>query len=333
MREPDWGASLHKDDERVGAFSLAVQGQTRNASAAVESMLKLLLPMLGNRWRMGDPAASDVVILDAATLDGLNRQGAARPHALYVVFEESRPPPANAFGTVRRPLNSSNLIEVLHRAQAELGRRKSGDVEATIVAHRFYLDCTATRAVPASMRTAVRWVLQGRSTAATVMLLERTPVLSVLPELGFSARLDSSEIAGLIRADREVTLFTLNDQERAELTSRLRKYSRLKKLEWIYWLAGSNGELRPELDAATPYRLWRWPDFSRLPHYRADVRMASLLKADALPVGELSERAGVRIETAVNFVNACWSLGLLVPSAESGTTIRSAVNGARSTLG
>jgi len=43
--------------------------------------------------------------------------------------------------------------------------------------------------------------------------------------------------------------------------------------------------------------------------------MASLLKVDALAVRELSERSGARMETAINFLNACWSLGLLAPSA------------------
>lgn len=296
-------------------FSLAVQGQPKNVGVVVESMLKLLLPMLGNHWRIGEAATSDVVVIDAATLNELNHAGAARPSALYVVFEESTPPPANAFATIRRPLNSSGLIEVLHKAQAEFGRRKSGNADTTIVSPPPMKDSTEARGIQTSMRTAVRWVLQGRSNAVTVISPKQSRIFSVLPDLGFTSRLDSSEIAGLIRTNGQVTLLILSDREKTELLSKQRKFYPLTKLEWIYWLAGSNGELRPELNATTPYRLSRWPDFGRLPHYRADVRMASLLKADALTVRELAERAGVRIETAIHFVNACWSLGLLAPSA------------------
>lgn len=313
-------------------FSLAIQGQPKNATVAAESMLKLLLPMLGNRWGMGEASTSDVVILDAATLDDLNRTGAARPSALYVVFEGPTPPPANAFSTVRRPLNSSSLIEVLHKAQAELKRRKSANAETTIVALGFDKEPAELRGIQASMRAAVRWALQRRSTAATVMSPKKTRIFSVLPDLGFTTRLDSSEIAGLIRSNGQVTLLILNDDEKAEL-SKQRKYYPFKKLEWIYWLAGSNGELRPELNAATPYRLQRWPDFSRLPHYRADVCMASLLKADALAIRDLSERAGVRVETAINFVNACWSLGLIAsPSTRESTNPPVADPGSQSLL-
>lgn len=296
------------------AFSLAVQGQPKNVQVAVESMFGLLLPMLGKRWRMGEAASSDVVLLDAATLDELNRTGSARPTALYVVFEQSTPPPANAFSTVRRPLNSTSLIEVLHKAHAELERRASGHVPTTNIRRGADWGSPERGGIQASMRTAVRWVLQGRPTAVTVMSVKQARILSVLPELGFTTRLDSSEIADLIRSNGQVMLLTLDDKEKRELSSKQRKYYPLAKLEWIYWLAGSNGELRPELSATTPYRLSRWPDFGRLPHYRADVRMASLLKADALTVRELSERAGVRIETATNFVNACWSLGMLGPA-------------------
>jgi hypothetical protein len=297
------------------SYSLAVHGQPGNVRAAAESMLRLLRPMLGNRWRTEDATASDVVILDAASLDELNRAGAARADALYVVLEGAGVPPSNAFGTIRRPLNSSGLIEVLHMAQAELERRQGGRVEMPAVARGPGREAADRRGTDTSMRAAVRALLQDRSAAVSVLTAAQAHVLSVLPDVGFATRLDASEIAALVRSDAPVTVLALSEVQRTLLFRKQRKYYPLKKLEWIYWLAGSDGELRPELDAATPYRLSRWPDFSRLPHFRADVRMASLLKAEALAVRALSERAGVRLETAVNFVNACWSLGLLARSS------------------
>jgi hypothetical protein len=161
------------------------------------------------------------------------------------------------------------------------------------------------------MRTAVRWVLQDALRAATVMSGRDTKIFSVLPNRGFTTRLNSSELADLIRKNEPVKLLNLDEAEQAQVLSRKRNFEPLIKLEWIYCLTGSNGDLRPELNVSKPYRLRKFPDFSRLPHYRADVRMASLLKAEALTVAELAERAGVRLETACNFVNACSALGLL----------------------
>ena len=293
------------------AYSVAFQGLPKNAEASARSMLMLLLPMLGKRWQLGEASKSDVVILEAEALSELNRAGSARYVALYVVFEESAAPPANAFGTVRRPLNSSRLVEVLHKAQAELERRASGMGETTNVASRFGRDSAELSGIHTSIRTAIRWALQDRLHASTVMSRTQGRILSLLPGKGYSTRLRSSEIADLIRSNNQIIVLVLSDKERAELSNKLRTFEPLAKLEWIYWLTGSNGELRPELRVTRRYRMLRWPDFSRLPHYRADVRMASLLKADALTVGELAKRADVRLETACNFVNACWSVGVL----------------------
>jgi hypothetical protein len=133
----------------------------------------------------------------------------------------------------------------------------------------------------------------------------------VLPGRRFATRLRSSQIADLIRSNAPVIMLLLNDAERDALEERNLKTDHLGKLEWIFWRTGSNGELREGLHGSQPYRLRRWPDFSRLPHYRSDVRMAKLLRAERLTVGELAERSGVRLETSCNFVNACWSMGFL----------------------
>ena len=292
-------------------YSVAFHGLPKNAEASARSMLMLLLPMLGKRWQLGEATKSDVVILEAAALSDLARAGSARYDALYVVFEESAAPPANAFGTVRRPLNSSRLIEVLHKAQAELERRASGMGETTNVASRSGRDCAELSGIHTSIRTAIRWAMQDRLHASTVMSRTQVRILSLLPGKGYGTRLRSSEIADLIRSNNQVTMLILSEKERAELSNKLRTFEPLAKLEWIYWLTGSNGELRTELRVTKRYRMRRWPDFSRLPHYRADVRMASLLKADALTVSELAKRADVRLETACNFVNACYSVGVL----------------------
>jgi len=291
--------------------SVAFLGLPRNAEASARSMLTLLLPMLGNRWQLGEAADSDVVILDAAALAELARAGAARAGALYVVFDEAAPPPAGAFCTVRRPLNGSRLIEVLNKAQTELERAASGAGATTNVASRFGHESIEVNGIHSPMRAAIRWALQERSQASTVLSRAHERIVSVLPGKGFSTRLSASEIADLIRSNDGVILLTLNHEEQAELSSRLGGFEPMAKLAWMYWLTGSNGELRPELHVTRPYRLRRWPDFSRLPHYRADVRMASLLKVDAMTIAELARRADVRLETACNFVNACWSVGVL----------------------
>ena len=309
----------------MSEFTLSFHGITKSSEAAARSMLRLLLPMLGNRWGIGDTASSDVVILEAGALEELNRAGAARESALYIVFDDSGTPPANAFCVIHRPLNGARTIEVLHKAQAELEQRRAGMGATTTLPAGLGADPPASeRGIRTSMRTAVRWVLQDALGAVTVLSARDTKIFSTLPQRGFTTRLTLTELADLMRKNEPVRLLNLDDAEQAELAERKRNFEPLLKLDWIYWLTGTNGDLRPELHVSKPYRLRQWPDFSRLPHYRSDVRMASLLKTEALTVGELAERAGVRLETAGNFVNGCAALGLL-----AGARGRSATAGGR----
>jgi hypothetical protein len=268
--------------------------------------------MLGHRWQLGEAAASDVVLLETSAYRGLQGAGAARPLSLYVLLDGEEPLPPGAFCGLPRPLNNARVIELLHRAEAELERRRGDLAATTILPTHLRPEMTATeRSIGTSMRIAVRWVLQNSTGAATLFSAHAARILTALPGRGYATRLTSAEIANLLRANPQVRILTLTPREEKQERARRRMYGSLGKLEWIYWIAGSNGELRPELFVSKPYRLATFPDFSRLPHYRSDVKMASLLKSQALTVGQLAERAEVRLETAVNFVNACCALGYL----------------------
>lgn len=314
----------------MSSYSVAFHGITRSAEAAARSMLRLLLPMLGNHWTFADATASDVVILEARALEELNRAGSARASALYIVFADSGPPPPNTFCVIQRPMNSARTIEVLHKAQAELERRTSG-APTTVLTSGSVGDepALAERAIRTSIRTAIRWTVQDPSRAVTLMKENDTKILSALPDRGFTSRLSAAELADLIRRNEPVKLLNLTEEERGALLARKRNFDPLVKLEWIFWLTGSNGDLRPELHVSKPYRLRKWPDFARLPHYRADVRMASLLKAEALTVGQLAERAGVRLETACNFVNACAALNFLASPRPVGENVDPGANASK----
>lgn len=291
-------------------FTVAFHGFQRNAESAARSMVQLLLPLLGNRWSLGEPSSSDVVILEADALDELVRADSVRPEALYIALDDAGTKRSDAFATIQRPLNSARIIDALNLAQAEFEKRRLGSGVATTLIPQGIGDDTP-RGARTSLRTAIRWVLFDRSRPVSILNQRQSRIFSVSPERGFTTRLTAPELADLVRSDISVSIFELNEEELAKLNSR-KSFEPFTKLEWIYWLTGSNGELRSELKVSRPYRLRRWPDFGHLPHHRADVAMASLLKAESLTVGELAERAGVRLETACNFVNACSALGFLM---------------------
>jgi len=96
---------------------------------------------------------------------------------------------------------------------------------------------------------------------------------------------------------------------------RAREFRNPKELEWTYWISNGAPRLRPELDLVRRWKLKRWPDFGRLPHYHADVRMASALMAQALTLHELCDVAKANDDTAINFLNATFTLGALAAEA------------------
>ena len=292
-------------------LTVAFHGLPKNADAAARSMLRLLLPLLGNRWRAAESPDSDVLILEAETLAEMRRSKSAREETLYIVFADENTPPTDAFATIQRPLNSARLVELLHMAQAELEKRSGLFGNTTVVTPG---DSSSgqppERSIRTSMRIAVRWTLQDMRRAVTFQHLDQAKILSAIPGVGFTTRLRSNALADLIRANKPVDLIELSEAEKNALRER-RSFEPFSKLEWIYWLTGSGGVIHPELKVSRKYQLRKYPDFAVLPHYHSDVRMASLLKAEPMTVGELAQHAGVRLETACNFVNACSALGFL----------------------
>lgn len=311
-------------------YTVTFHGLPSSADAAARSMLRLLLPMLGNRWLIGQSIQSDVVILEPEALATLRSTAAARDDTLYVLLSRDTALSFGAFATIPRPLNSARLVELLHLAQEELDRRMLRP-DNTVLAEADEGEDAAdldTRCEQTTMRDALGTVLQDRSRVVLLRDSQREPILWLLPDLGFATHLRSNHLADLIRTNAPVDLIRLDGQEALRLHGR-HKFAPLSKLEWIYWLAGSDGQIRPVLTVSHPYQLRKYPDFAVLPHYRGDVRMASLLKAEPLTVGELAQRAGVRLETACHFVNACWALGLLGDPAAARATSAGADAAAR----
>jgi hypothetical protein len=154
--------------------------------------------------------------------------------------------------------------------------------------------------------------------AATVLDDRRQSIFTFIPGVGYATRLTTHELAEEFRLNQPAVLVELSEAEAAALRD-ARDFWPTRELEWAFWITNRSPWLRPELLPVKHYCLRRWPDFGRLPHYHSDVRMASFLMSQALTLNQLRERAGVKPETAMNFLNAAYTLGILVESAAPGT--------------
>jgi hypothetical protein len=189
-----------RDVGTAAPFAIAFCGLDRAVEAAAKSMLHLLLPMLGHRWRIGSETNSDVVVVEQGALAGLRQGGHARPEALYVAIADGAVP-VGAFCTVQRPINGTRLIEVLHKAEAEIERRRAHLDATTVLPTRLRAEMTeGERSIETTMRVAVRWILQKSTGAVTMFSATAGKLLSAVPKRGYATRLSSAQIADLLRA-------------------------------------------------------------------------------------------------------------------------------------
>lgn len=306
----------------MSQYAIAIQSLPQHTTAALRSMLTLLDPALGARWRVVGGTGADVVLLpeDAFAQMEPGRPPDSVPLLLALTNAEQRP--TQAYATLRRPVTPARLVEALNQAEALLVRASfRADALSTlpllqrIDAQQRLNPATLDTRVRTSMRAATFRLLQD-PVAATLINEERDALFTVLPGLGFSSRLTPAEFVKMFRLNPSAILIELSPAEQAAL-SNAREFRSLRELEWTFWITSRSPWLRPELNETTRYRLRRWPDFGRLPHYQADVRMASFLVSHPLALAELQERIGVRPETAMNFLNATFGMGLLMDASHA----------------
>ncbi len=304
----------------MSEFTITIQALPPHTTAAMRSMLGLIEPVVGSRWRVLDGPPADVVLLpsDAFAAIDVNRDAEELPLLLALSGEERRP--AQAFGMIRKPVTPARVVEALHLAEGLIERvRGSHDGPGTVPLLESF--DTQRKLAPETLDARVRTALR----AATFRLLQapvaaalideaRSALFSVLPGLGYCTRLTPAEFVQLFRTNPSAVLVELSPPEQAALSS-AREFRPLRELEWTFWITSRSPWLRPELKPDEPYRLRRWPDFGRLAHYQSDVRMASFLMSQPLSLNELRARTGLPPETVMNFLNAAYAIGALVEAA------------------
>jgi len=186
----------------------------------------------------------------------------------------------------------------------------------------------AGRLAPSTFDTRVRttlraatWRLFQAPVGVTILDDRRDSIYSFVPSHGVTTRLSAQELAAAFRANPPAVFIELSAAEQQAM-ARAREFRNPRELEWTFWISNGAPRLRPELDPLKRWKLKRWPDFGRLPHYHADVRMASALMAQALTLHELCDVAKCTDVTAINFLNATFTLGAL--AEESGVVPQSA---------
>lgn len=305
----------------MNELTLSLRGLPPHTVAALRSMLALLDSALGARWRLLDAPMADVILVPGERMGEIRKSGSEVEVPLLLALTNESNCPAGAFAVLKRPVTPAHLVEVLQLAEGLVERARANDHGMLTVPLIESLD-PGGRLAPATfdarVRTTLRaatWRLFQQPVGVTVLDDRRDSIYSFLPAHGVTTRLATAELAAAFRTNTPAVFVELSQAEQLAM-SRAREFRNPKELEWTFWISNGQPRLRPELiDLGRRWKLKRWPDFGRLPHYHADVRMASALMAQALSLAELCEVAKARTETATNFLNATYTLGALAAEA------------------
>lgn len=308
-------------------YSITTHGLPVHTVAALRSMLKMLEPMLGSRWQVRDTMPADVLIVPAETLARLPQ--VARPGKLpvFVAIGADDTPLPIACATLKRPVTTPGLMDALQTAAGLIERIREPEGGLDTIPLLETLDTTqklAPATLDARLRTALRaatFRLLQAPIAATLIDDQRQTIYSVLPGVGYTTRLAAHELADQLRNNVPMILFELAIEEQRAL-AQAREFRPMRELEWTFWISARSPWLRTELQSDVAYKLTRWPDFGRLAHSHAEVRLASFLMSQPMSLRELAERTGVGDERAINFFNAAHGLGLLAPIEALDTAMR-----------
>ncbi|HUL66790.1 MAG TPA: hypothetical protein VLW55_19480 [Burkholderiaceae bacterium] len=300
----------------MSELTLTLRGLPPHTATALRSMLVLLDSALGARWRLMDAPIADVILVPGERMAEIRKAGSEVEVPLLLALTSDSVCPPGAFAVLKRPVTPAHLVEVLQLAEQLVERARASDEGILTVPLIESLDPggrLAPQTFDARLRTTLRaatWRLFQSPVAVTVLDDRRDSIYSFLPARGFTTRLSTAELAAAFRANPPAVFVELSAAEQTAM-ARAREFRNPKELEWTFWISNGQPRLRPELDLVRRWKLKRWPDFGRLPHYHADVRMASALMAQALTLHELCDVAKARDETAINFLNATFTLGAL----------------------
>jgi hypothetical protein len=322
-------ATLHVDvrKNRMYEYSIATHALPTQTVAALRSMLKVLEPMLGSHWQVRDAMPADVLIAPAETLARLPQVARPGKLPLFVAVGTDDTPLPIACATLKRPVTTPGLMDTLQKAASLIERIRQPEPELDTIPLLEKLDTTqklAPGTLDARLRTALRaatFRLLQAPIAATLIDDARQTIYSVLPGVGYATRLTAPELADQLRENVPTILFELAAEEQRAL-AQARDFRPMRELEWTFWISARSPWLRTELNREAAYKLTRWPDFGRLAHSHAEVRLASFLMSQPTTLRELSERTGVGDERAMNFFNAAHGLGVLAPVEALDTAMR-----------
>lgn len=334
---------------------ISLVGLSRFESVFVQTTVDLASGIDLASWRLvSDPESADVLLVDADKCVGKSPPGRRDREDRPIVVSFSGEAHAPGRG-LRRPVSYGDLVAMLKEIEDELGEPQAEQVtartapatpapipvpEAAVPAETTETSADTTSALQArqarsdeSLAEKARPARRFVEATRLVGLLKRVmdngdpvqivhadyPSILVLPKYSaYSTLADTLAIPGLFRCSAlEFELRAIPDDvaEQAIASDRCRPLSRL-----LYGasLFGSEGRLLLNVGLEDRLRLNNWPDFDAVPYLPEHKTIAKFMLVHAETLAGIAAATGVRIDTIIDFCNACEATGLIERHSTNG---------------
>ena len=334
---------------------ISLVGLSRFESVFVQTTVDLASGIDLASWRLvNDPESADVLLVDAdKQLGGKpSRRGESEHRPIVVSFSGEARAPGRG---LTRPVSYGDLVAVLKEIEDELGEPVAEQLAAPTppaappsvpepqaaepkeTAETAADTTSALQAPPARIdesladkaRPARRFVEATRLVGLLKRVMDKGdpveivhanyPSILVLPKYSaYSTLAKTLAIPGLFRCSAlEFELRAIPDDvaEEAIASDRCRPLSRL-----LYGasLFGSEGRLLLNVGLEDKLRLNNWPDFDAVPYLSEHKTIAKFMLVHTETLDEIAAATRVRIDTIIDFCNACEATGLLERRSTNG---------------
>lgn len=327
---------------------IAVTGASEHDIARIATLLERHRHKLSSSWESAQAADADLLLVDVESTYGQMDWLRARSRGRLVVAYTSASEPIEPEFSLRKPVVSGDLVELLNRISAGLNEGKAKAAEAMQPANAATYEPVAAserepnlpKAMPTPTATVVprvperesmqRPVLMATTAAATPETYLIDQLLGVLTSSDGPVRLIHEGLPSIIidptrqrwyagvglkplagwskQPLRRDELVHLDADEFTRATEILPAQP-YARLVWFAHLARSEGNLDPGLPAGARYRLTRWPQVER--EFPKHFRIATSMMRGTGIVEEIAAQSTAGAADVVDFINAYHALGYI----------------------
>lgn len=324
-------------------LTICIAGADADVTARLGSLLDEQRARLDSPWQIGPHASADLLVIDSDSLYGHMDWLKASASGRLVASWSHAPEAADDSLRLRQPILADDLVALLNRANQRL-RGATAAAEPAPVRAADPIPPPARAAAPQVVATAADTAAT-ENPNPVVATLEASATAAVTPPrrgLRLVDLLDAdSPLKGRLRlaADGLPTLFldphhrtwhaestlkglsawcsralsstdvhSAEDAQWPAVTTNApaQPYARLK---WLAHLVEGQGQLDPELDQDTRYKLARWPQSER--EFPKHFRIATMMLKQSSSVDEVASQTGSTRAEVVDFINAYNAIGYI----------------------